>query len=116
MADSAARLLTKVADSAVAGDEDRYSHSALSDFQANLEGSRKIVTLLRPLTEKANPDLAKSVDQQFEAALARLASFKQQDRYPSYVHLSDADRKAVADQFRTLSAEITKLNAALGLE
>jgi iron uptake system component EfeO len=116
LADSAARLLTKVADSAATGDEDRYSHSDLSDFQANLEGSRKIVTLLRPLTEKADPDLAKSLDAQFEAALSRLAGFKQQDRYPSYDRLGDADRKGLADQFRALSAETTKLNAALGLE
>ncbi|MGH6881065.1 MAG: iron uptake system protein EfeO [Hypericibacter sp.] len=116
MADSAARLLSKVADSAAAGDEDRYSHSDLADFQANVEGSRKIVTLLRPLTEKANPDLAKSLDTQFDATLAKLASFKQQDQYPSYDRLSDADRAAIADQMRALAAEITKVNAALGLE
>jgi iron uptake system EfeUOB component EfeO/EfeM len=115
MADSAARLLTKVADSAAAGDEDPYSHSDLADFQANLEGSRKIATLLRPLTEKANPELAKSLDAQFEATLAKLASFKQQDQYPSYDRLSDTDRKAIADQMRALAAEIMKLNVALGL-
>jgi iron uptake system component EfeO len=116
LAASAARLLNKVADSAAAGDEDRYSHSDLADFQANVEGSRKIVTLLRPLTEKANPDLAKSLDTQFDATLAKLASFKQQDQYPSYDRLSEADRTAIADQMRALAAEIAKLNAALGLE
>jgi iron uptake system component EfeO len=116
LAASAARLLNKVAGSAAAGDEDRYSHSDLADFQANVEGSRKIVTLLRPLTEKANPDLAKSLDTQFDATLAKLASFKQQDQYPSYDRLSEADRAAIADQMRALAAEIAKLNAALGLE
>ncbi|HWA44234.1 MAG TPA: iron uptake system protein EfeO [Hypericibacter adhaerens] len=116
MADSAARLLTKVADSAATGDEDRYSHGDLADFQASLEGSRKIVTLLRPLTEKANPDLAKSLDAAFEATSAKLAGFKPQDQYLSYDRLSEADRKALADQFASLSTEITKLNAALGLE
>jgi hypothetical protein len=30
--------------------------------------------------------------------------------------LSEADRTAIADQMRKLAAEITKLNAALGLE
>jgi iron uptake system component EfeO len=116
LAASAARLLNKVADSAAAGDEDRYSHSDLADFQANVEGSRKIVTLLRPLTEKANLDLARSLDTQFDATLAKLASFKQQDQYPSYDRLSEADRTAIADQMRALAAEIAKLNAALGLE
>jgi iron uptake system component EfeO len=116
MADSAARLLNKVADSAAAGDEDRHSHNDLADFQANLEGSRKIVTLLRPLTEKADPELAKTLDARFEATLAKLASFKQQDQYASYDRLSDADRTAIADQMHSLAAEIMKLNAALGLE
>ncbi|QEX16451.1 multidrug DMT transporter permease [Hypericibacter terrae] len=116
LAASAARLLNKVADSAAAGDEDRYSHTDLADFQANVEGSRKIVTLLRPLTEKANPDLAKSLDAQIEATLAKLASFKQQDQYPAYDRLSEADRTAIAGQLRALAAEIAKLNAALGLE
>jgi len=116
VAESAAGLLAKAADGAIAGDEDRYSHSDLWDFQANLEGSAKIVTLLRPLTEKANPDLAKSLDAQFEAALTKLASFKQQDQYPSYDRLSEADREGIADQLLALAAEIMKLNAALGLE
>jgi len=116
MASSAARLLTKVANSAAMGDEDRYSHRDLSDFQASLEGSRKIVTLLRPLTERANPDLAKSLDAAFDATATKLAGFKPQDQYLSYDRLSEADRKALADQFASLSTEITKLNAALGLE
>ncbi len=116
LAASAARVLNKAADSAAAGDEDRYGHTDLADFQANVEGSRKIVTLLRPLTEKANPDLAKSLDMQFDATLSKLASFEQQDQYPSYDRLSGADRTAIADQLRALAAEIAKLNAALGLE
>jgi iron uptake system component EfeO len=71
---------------------------------------------LRPLTEKANPDLAKSLDAAFDATLTKLASFKQQDSYQPYDRLSEADRTAIADQMRKLAAEITKLNAALGLE
>jgi iron uptake system component EfeO len=116
LADSAAKLLNRAADSAAAGDEERYSHIDLVDFQADVEGSRKIVTLLRPLTEKANPDLAKSLDAAFDATLTKLASFKQQDSYQPYDRLSEADRTAIADQMRKLAAEITKLNAALGLE
>ena len=116
LADSAAKLLNRAADSAAAGDEERYSHIDLVDFQADVEGSRKIVTLLRPLTEKANPDLAKSLDAAFDATLTKLASFKQQDSYQPYDRLNEADRTAIADQMRKLAAEITKLNAALGLE
>ena len=37
-----------VKNSKISGEEDRYSHTDLWDFQANVEGSQKIVDLLRP--------------------------------------------------------------------
>jgi len=115
MAEGAARLLDRVADSAGSGDEDRYSRSDLSDIQAKLEGIRKVAALLQPLTEKADPALAGNLEAQFDATFTKLASFRQQDQYPSYDRLNAADRQAIADQLRALAAEIRKLNAALGL-
>jgi iron uptake system component EfeO len=38
LAAGAARVLNKAADGAAAGDEDRYSHTDLADFQADIEG------------------------------------------------------------------------------
>ena len=45
----AAVLVEEVAGSKISGEEDRYSHTDLSDFQANIEGAQKIVDLFRPL-------------------------------------------------------------------
>ncbi|STF39991.1 inactive ferrous ion transporter periplasmic protein EfeO [Escherichia coli] len=53
----AAGLIEEVAASKISGEEDRYSHTDLWDFQANVEGSQKIVDLLRPQLQKANPEL-----------------------------------------------------------
>ena len=47
----ASELIEEVAGSKISGEEDRYSHTDLSDFQANVEGSKKIVDLFRPLIE-----------------------------------------------------------------
>ena len=44
-------MIEEVAGSKISGEEDRYSHTDLSDFQANVEGSKKIVDLFRPLIE-----------------------------------------------------------------
>ncbi len=62
MVGGAAGLIEEVAASKISGEEDRYSHTDLWDFQANVEGSQKIVDLLRPQLQKANPELlAKSM-------------------------------------------------------
>ena len=56
MVGGAAGLIEEVAASKISGEEDRYSHTDLWDFQANVEGSQKIVDLLRPQLQKANPE------------------------------------------------------------
>lgn len=48
----AAGLIEEVAASKISGEEDRYSHTDLWDFQANVEGSQKIVDLLRPQLQR----------------------------------------------------------------
>src|SRR5215831_12700404 len=57
MVGGAADLIEEVASTKISGEEDRYSHTDLSDFQANVDGARKIVDLLRPQTEKADAKL-----------------------------------------------------------
>ena len=48
LANGAVELLDEVARSKITGEEDRYSHTDLSDFQGNLEGARKAFDLLGP--------------------------------------------------------------------
>ena len=48
----AAVLMEEVAATKISGEEDRYSHTDLWDFQANFDGSRKIFDLFRPLIAK----------------------------------------------------------------
>jgi iron uptake system component EfeO len=111
----AARVITQIAEQKVSGDDNRYSHTDLSDFQATLEGSRRIVDLLRPLAEPADPALAGAIDARFEAAEATLARFREGDGFVTYDRLGPDDRAEVARQMRALADEITRLNAALGL-
>jgi len=49
MVDGAAGLIEEVAATKISGEEDRYSHTDLWDFSANVEVSQKIVQLLRPI-------------------------------------------------------------------
>ncbi|MGH3465734.1 MAG: iron uptake system protein EfeO, partial [Kribbellaceae bacterium] len=48
LANGAKELLDEVATGKITGEEDRYSHTDLYDFQANVEGSQAAVQALRP--------------------------------------------------------------------
>lgn len=69
MVGGAAGLIEEVAASKISGEEDRYSHTDLWDFRANVEGSQKIVDLLRPQLQKANSELLAKVDANFKRSI-----------------------------------------------
>ena len=58
----AAALLEEVAATKISGEEDRYSHTDLYDFQGNIDGAKKIVDLFRPQIEKQDKAFVAKVD------------------------------------------------------
>lgn len=111
----AAALLEEVASSKISGEEDRYSHTDLWDFKANIDGAQKIVELFKPLVEKENPDLIKKVEANFATVEAILAKYKTADGYETYDKLSEDDRKALAGPVTTLAEDLSTLRGTLGL-
>ena len=111
----AERVITRIAEQKSSGSENRYSHTDLSDFQANLEGARKIVNLLRPLAAPVDPDLAARVDARFEEAAAAIMRFRGPEGFVAYDQLGAEERAELIQRMRALAAEIAKLNVALGL-
>ena len=68
LANGAVELLNEVANSKITGEEDRYSHTDLSDFAANVEGAHKAFVLLRPaLVVNGGKRLAETIDARFAA-------------------------------------------------
>ena len=59
LANGAKELLDEVATGKITGEEDRYSHTDLWDFAANVEGSKAAVAALRPALEERDPALVK---------------------------------------------------------
>lgn len=112
----AAALVEEVAAGKITGEEERYSHTDLSDFYANMEGSKKIVDLFRPQIEAKNPDLLKKVDAEFKAVDDILIKYKQGNGFKTYDALSDADRTALKAPVQTLAEELAKLRGTLGLD
>jgi iron uptake system component EfeO len=116
MVGGAAALIEEVAATKIAGEEDRYSHSDLWDFQANVDGAAKIVDLLRPLTEKADAALQTKIDANIKTVDAVLAKYRRTDgSFESYDKLTDADRLALKGPVTELAEDLSKLRGTLGL-
>ena len=111
----AAALMEEVAATKISGEEDRYSHTDLYDFQANFEGAKKIVDLLRPLVAKDNKAFVEKTDANFDTVFKTLAKYKTADGFATYSKLSDRDRKVLAGRVNTLAEDLSKLRGMLGL-
>lgn len=111
----AAVLVEEVAGSKISGEEDRYSHTDLSDFQANIDGAQKIVDLFRSAVAAKNQALLDSVDGNFKQVNEILAKYKTEQGFATYDKLSEADRKALQAPINTLAEELSKLRGTLGL-
>lgn len=116
MVGGAADLIEEVAAKKISGEEDRYSHTDLSDFQANVEGSQKIFELLRPLVVARDKALVARVTENFGKVDRTLAKYKQGDTYQSYDKLTDADRNALKAPITALAEDLARLRGTLGVD
>ncbi len=112
----AAGLIEEVAASKISGEEDRYSHTDLWDFQANVDGAQKIVNLLRPLLSKENAPLLAKVDANFKKVDTILAKYRTKDGFETYDKLTDADRNALKGPVTALAEDLSQLRGVLGLD
>ncbi|NGN63242.1 peptidase M75 family protein [Streptomyces sp. A7024] len=113
MANGAKELLDEVATGKVTGEEERYSHTDLVDFKANVEGAQKSYELLRPVAAKNDPELAKELDTQFKAINKQLAGYEEGDGYVSYDTVGKKERKELSDGVNALAEPLSKLAAAV---
>lgn len=112
----AAVLMEEVAATKISGEENRYSHTDLWDFQANFEGAYKIVELLRPLVVKENKAFSDKTDANFKVVFDTLAKYRTPDGgFETYSKLTERDRKLLAGRVNTLAEDLSKLRGMLGL-
>lgn len=110
------RNLNTLADvRAASGEEERYSHSDLNGFAANLETAHKVVELLRPLLSKSAAELLPKIDSALTDFDNTLNGFKVKDGYASYDTVSGEQRKQIADKAKTLADALDGIDPALGL-
>jgi iron uptake system component EfeO len=113
LANGAKELLDEVASGKITGEEDRYSHTDLWDFAANVEGSQAAVAALRPVLDERAPDLAKTLDTPFANVEAALAKHRKGDGWRLTNELSQAELKVLSDAINALAEPISKVGAVV---
>lgn len=113
LANGAKELLDEVATGKITGEEDRYSHTDLWDFQANVEGSKAAIAALRPTLEDRDPALAKELDTQFAAVQTLLDAQATDDGFTLYTELTQAEVKAFATAVDALSEPLSQVAAVV---
>ncbi len=114
LANGAVELMNEVANSKITGEEDRYSHTDLSDFEGNLAGSRKAFELLTPaLRQTGHARLVSEIEQRFAAVQSGLDAYRRQTPlgFALYGELTPADRRALAREVGRLDEPLSTVAA-----
>ncbi|MEU3452781.1 iron uptake system protein EfeO [Micromonospora sp. NPDC006766] len=113
LANGAKALLDEVASGKITGEEERYSHTDLWDFNANLEGSKAAIAALRPALEQRAPELVKQLDTEFANAEAALGRHRAGDGWKLHTQLSEAELKELSDSINALAEPVSKVAAVV---
>ena len=99
LANGAVELLDEVSKSKITGEEERYSHTDLSDFQANVERrpARRSTRSRPALRERDDRQLVTEIDGRFAAVEQGLRPLQaRQTGFVPYTELDAADRRQLA--------------------
>jgi iron uptake system component EfeO len=113
MTNGANGLLDEVSAAKITGEEDRYSHTDLSDVEANVDGSRTTFGLLAPALRTQDPALAARIDARFKAVDAALGALKRGDGFPSYTAVGTAERRRLSQLVDALAEPLSQVAAKL---
>jgi iron uptake system EfeUOB component EfeO/EfeM len=117
IANGAVELLNEVSTSKITGEEDRYSHTDLSDFAANLAGSKAAYESLKPLLAGSSDGgtLGTELDQRFDDVQTALDQHRATDPigngYAVFTALSADQTRALSTTLDTLAEPLSKVAA-----
>ena len=113
LAQGSKALLDEVATGKITGEEDRYSHTDLWDFAANVEGSQAAIAALRPVLQDRDPELLKTIDERFADVEELLAAQQTENGYTYYDDLTEAEIQAMADAISALGEPVSQVAAVV---
>jgi iron uptake system component EfeO len=103
--------LGEVANSKITGEEDRYSHTDLWDFEANVEGSKAAFDAVKPLIPADQAALVAEIEAGFVDAVAVLDPYRKGDGFVLYTDLTEQDTTTLAQTIDTLAEPLSQVAA-----
>jgi iron uptake system component EfeO len=117
MARGSAELVEEVSEGKITGEEDRYSHTDLWDFAANIAGSRKVIEILTAALQAKDPELLARINTSFDAVEAGLAPYKTPTGgYQDFSALTPEATTQLKADLAGLSEELAEVPGVLGLK
>jgi len=113
IANGANELLGEVSASKITGEEERYSHTDLVDFEANVEGAEAAFEAVKPLLDETDPELSGEIEADFKMVFASLEPYRQGNGFVSYTELTKADTRKLAQGIDTLAEKLSQVPAAI---
>jgi iron uptake system component EfeO len=110
VANGAVGLLDEVSSSKITGEEDRYSHTDLSDFAGNVAGARAAFEALKPVLRKEGDSrLVATIDARMAAVERGIDRYRRDTPlgYATYAALTPADRRRLAQQVTSLAEPLS---------
>jgi iron uptake system component EfeO len=116
IANGANELLGEVSASKITGEEERYSHTDLVDFEANVEGSEAAFEAVQPLVEEKDPKLVEEIEAGFKDVYASLEPYRKGEGFVSYTELTKADTRKLAQKIDALAENLSQTPALIVTE
>jgi iron uptake system component EfeO len=112
-----AELIEEVSQGKITGEEDRYSRTDLWDFDANVDGSRKLFELLTPALQARDAALVGQIAAGFAEVDRSLAEYANPEGgFDPYTALAADDKTRMQAQLADLSEKLARIPGVLGLK
>ena len=111
IAGGASELLDEVSRSKMTGEEDRYSHTDLWDFEANVQGSFEAFKVLQSMVARTDPAAVTTIQSRFKDVQQALAKYRAGDGYVSYTTLTKEDVRSLAQAVDALAEPMSEVGA-----
>ena len=112
-----AELIEEVSEGKITGEEDRYSRTDLWDFDANVDGSRKLFELLTPALQAKDAALTAEIAAGFAAVDKSLSEYANTDgTFDPYTALQATDKTRMQAELASLSENLANIPGVLGLK
>jgi iron uptake system component EfeO len=116
MSAGATDLINEAATNKISGEEERYSNTDLPVFEANVEASMQVITLLEPYLQAKNASTVALIKQRDAAVESLLTHYKATPGYDNtgyvdYSKVTKTDRKQLSTAVNALAEALSKVSS-----